>query len=81
MAEVTPRCMPIATAAQYVGISISSFRAIVAQDVRPIYMSPRRPVWLREDLDAWINNKAGRTDTHVDPGVAEWDRILDRNTA
>ncbi|MFT8463176.1 helix-turn-helix transcriptional regulator [Acetobacter persici] len=73
--------MPISVAAQYIGISVSSFRNVVAKDVAPVYMTVRRPVWLREDLDRWVNNKAGRAQNDVDPDEAELDRILDRHSA
>lgn len=56
---IVPRCLPIRAAADYMGISESLFRAIVRPVITPVYMSPRRPVWLREDLDKYINERAG----------------------
>lgn len=57
--EITPRCLPARDAARYVGISETAFRTVVAKSVRPVYMSPKRPVWLRDQLDEWINQRAG----------------------
>lgn len=59
MGDITPRCLPPRDAARYVGVSETAFRAIVAKAVRPVYMSPKRPVWLRDQLDEWINQRAG----------------------
>lgn len=59
MGEVIPRCMPISLAARYVGLSETTFRNSVARTVRPVYLTPRRPVWLKDQLDTWIDERAG----------------------
>ena len=56
---ITPRCLPIREAARYLGITETMFRSTVQPKIKPVYMSPRRPVWLRDQLDAFINEKAG----------------------
>ncbi|WP_029606397.1 helix-turn-helix transcriptional regulator [Kozakia baliensis] len=75
MGEVMPRCLKITDAAKYLGISEASFRATVGKVVPPIYMSPQRPVWLRDQLDRWVNEKAGI----VTPGI-EQDELMDAIT-
>jgi predicted DNA-binding transcriptional regulator AlpA len=52
--------MPEKAAAYYVGLSPSTFRAEVAPNVRPIRLTQGRIAWLREDLDAWLERRAGR---------------------
>lgn len=59
MGEVIPRCMPISLAARYVGLSETTFRNSVGRTVRPVYLTPRRPVWLKDQLDKWIDERAG----------------------
>ncbi|MFT8541402.1 helix-turn-helix transcriptional regulator [Acetobacter sp.] len=59
MGDIVPRCLPISSAAQYVGLSETAFRSTVAPSVRPVYLTPRRPVWLKDQLDKWIDARAG----------------------
>ena len=54
-----PRGLPAKTAAYYVGFSVTSFRAHVAPQVPAVRISPGRLVWLREDLDRWLDGRRG----------------------
>ncbi len=58
----TPRALRAELAALYVGVSESWWLAAVKAGEAPaaIYLTPRLPVWLREDLDAWLDARAGR---------------------
>ena len=49
-------------AAAYVGLSLSTVRYLSGRgDFRtPIALTKGRLVWLREDLDGWLDRKAGR---------------------
>lgn len=49
------------------GLDTAAARAYCGCDVdripgapKPVKVSPRRKVWLREDLDAWLNRVAGK---------------------
>lgn len=57
-----PRGMPESIAAEYVGLSVSTIRAArVRRDFPdPVQLTPGRIVYLREDLDAYLDRKAGR---------------------
>ncbi len=56
-----PRGMRAATAADYVGVSVSTLRAIVRKGgLKPIRLTPGRIVYLREDLDSYLDRAAGR---------------------
>ncbi len=56
-----PRGLKEALAAEYVGLSVSTFRAEVAHDraPKPVLLTMRRQVWMRDALDAWLDGKAG----------------------
>lgn len=58
----TPRALRAELAALYVGVSESWWLAAVRAGDAPaaIYLTTRIPVWLREDLDAWLDARAGR---------------------
>ena len=82
-AAALPRGMPQAIAARYVGLSESQFGLMWRQGAapQPIKLAARRQVWLREDLDRWLDEKAGRardgaTPTPEDPGVAIWEAAI-----
>jgi predicted DNA-binding transcriptional regulator AlpA len=64
-----PRGMREALAADYVGLSSSTFRREWSEGRAPgpVHLTPGRQVWLREDLDQWLDRKAGRLN---DPGVS-----------
>lgn len=55
-----PRALKEVWAAAYVGLSASTFRQYVAPQVPPIRVMAGRVAWLREDLDAWLDQRAGR---------------------
>ena len=67
-----PRVMPEPWAAAYVGLSVSTFRRHVADTVVAIKLSPHRRGYLREDLDAWVDRKAGRESAS---GADEWSGV------
>ncbi len=56
-----------ASAAAYVGLSVSSFREACA--VNPVWLTERRKVWLREQLDDWLRQKAGLIAVEATPGA------------
>lgn len=64
-----PRALRAEWAAAYVGLSVTSFRQKVVPDLPPIRLTEKRVAWLREDLDAWLDRKAGRTPAS---GENEW---------
>ena len=53
-----PRALRASLAAAYLGMSEASFRRHVA--IPPVQTAPGIVAWLREDLDAWLDAKAGR---------------------
>ena len=63
MSDRWPRGMPEPDAAAYVGLSVSSIRAARGRRdfPEPAQLTPGRIVYLREDLDAFLDRKAGRT--------------------
>lgn len=61
-APTWPRGMRDELAAAYVGLGLSTFLREVEADraPRPVRLTPGRKVWLKEDLDAWLDRLAGR---------------------
>ena len=55
-----PRALSAPLAAAYVSLSEASFRTAVAPELRAVHLTRRRVAWLREDLDAWLDARAGR---------------------
>ncbi|MGS0647987.1 helix-turn-helix transcriptional regulator [Komagataeibacter melomenusus] len=55
-----PRGLRLEQAATYVGLSATTFLAQVAPDVPPVRLTVKRKVWLRDDLDRWLDARAGR---------------------
>lgn len=53
-----PRAMRAPVAAAYLGMSEASFRRHVA--IEPVQLAPGITAWLREDLDLWLDARAGR---------------------
>jgi predicted DNA-binding transcriptional regulator AlpA len=49
-------------AAQYVGLSVSTFCKHVrrGEAPRPVRFPGKRVVWLRDDLDKWLDRLAGK---------------------
>ena len=69
-----PRGVRVEWAAAYVGLTPSSVREAMARRdfPEPIRVWGKRIVWLREDLDAYLDRKAGRAPaTEKEPG-SEW---------
>ncbi len=68
-----PRALRAELAASYVGMGASAWLSMVRRSEAPdpVYLSARIPVWLREDLDAWLDAKAGRT--AASPASNPWD--------
>lgn len=71
-----PRGLSAELAATYVGLSKSGF---LADDTIPaaIQLTKGRKVWLREDLDAWLDAKAGKVQSDQTMGslteeLREW---------
>lgn len=58
-----PRGLREDLAAQYVGLSVSSIRSLRQRGEfpSPIPLTKGRLVFLRDDLDAWLDKKAGRS--------------------
>lgn len=50
-------------AAAYVGLSETVFRQEVAKDARlqPTWITRGRQIWLKDQLDTWLDAKAGLT--------------------
>jgi hypothetical protein len=68
-----PRGMREELAAGYVGLSVGTLRAERARGsiTAPVQLTPGRIVYLREDLDAYLDRKAGRLATAATDG-REW---------
>jgi len=70
-----PRALRAELAAAYLGLSRSMLHALVARGEapRPTYLTRATPVWLRDELDAWLDARAGRA-----PASAKnsWDEAL-----
>jgi predicted DNA-binding transcriptional regulator AlpA len=83
-----PRGMSEYLAASYVGLGVSTFRREWSADraPRPVQLTPGRQVWLREDLDAYLDRLAGWTASNRgQPAVmtpeAEWDVACNESDA
>ena len=55
-----PRALRAPLAAAYVGVSEPAFRIHIAPGLQSINPTPGTRAWLREDLDAYLDAKAGR---------------------
>lgn len=62
-----PRALREQLAAQYCGLSATTFRQVVMPSVAPVQLTTGRVAWLREDLDAWLDS---RKSTPVDGTAA-----------
>lgn len=69
-----PRGMPAALAAAYCGIGTQT---LAQNGPKPIRIGKKRQVWLREDLDAWLDRLAGRgpTSTANEWLIQEWPEL------
>lgn len=59
--QVRPRILSEQDAATYLALSVSSFRTVVQPHIRVIRLTQRRKGYLIEDLDKWVDDKAGIT--------------------
>ena len=68
-----PRGMRVDQAAAYCGISRSSLHQLVAAGdaPKPVKLTRGIAVWLKEDLDAWLDRRANRAPASA-PGNS-WD--------
>lgn len=66
-----PRGLREELAAAYVGLSVSTVRALRHDGAfpAPVPLTRGRQVFLRDDLDAWLDRKAGRT---MAPDGSDW---------
>jgi predicted DNA-binding transcriptional regulator AlpA len=55
-----PRAMREPLAAHYCGVSPSTFRARIAPHIPSVRVTDGCVAWYREDLDAWLDRRAGR---------------------
>jgi hypothetical protein len=53
-----PRAMPVDAAAEYCGIGTTMLRR---DGPKPVRIGEKRLVWMKEDLDAWLDRLAGKT--------------------
>lgn len=68
-----PRAMGEQLAAAYLDLSVGTFRAQVMGQVTRVAITERRIVYLKEDLDAWLDRKAGKADA---TSQRSWEDIL-----
>lgn len=59
MGEVMPRLLRTEDAAEYCAVSVSAFHKEIAPRCRKIHPVGNRVAWLRDDLDAYIDERAG----------------------
>lgn len=57
MPDRWPRGMPAEAAAEYCGIGAGTLHTY---GPKPVTIGQKRKVWLREDLDAWLDRLAGK---------------------
>jgi predicted DNA-binding transcriptional regulator AlpA len=67
-----PRGMKEQLAAYYVGLAATTFRKEVTEDraPKPIRLTGGRQVWLKDDLDKWLDQAAGKKPSPTEPD--EW---------
>ena len=70
-----PRGLSETLAAAYCGISPATLRRLAAEGdaPKPVHLSAHRVAWLRDDLDRWLDAKAGRA-----PALQETDPWMTR---
>lgn len=76
-----PRALSAELAAAYTALSITALYSLAGFPA-PIHLSPGRVAWLREDLDRWLDGKAGRmpASAAAQPG-SDWDDAIAAKTA
>ena len=74
-----PRAMNEEWASAYISLSQSLFRVQVeaGEAPQPVWLTPGRKAWLREDLDAYLDRKAGRSPAS-DP-ANDWMKAFDQD--
>jgi predicted DNA-binding transcriptional regulator AlpA len=62
-----PRGMSVELAAAYVGLSVSTVYRLVGESdfAKKRWLTAGRAVFFREDLDAWLDRKAGRIERYT----------------
>ncbi|MBB4268196.1 helix-turn-helix transcriptional regulator [Roseospira visakhapatnamensis] len=57
-----PYALNVEQAAAYVSLSETAFLTAMKEDEapQPVWLTPRRKVWLRADLEKWVDVKAGK---------------------
>jgi len=75
-----PRVLRAHLAAAYLGMSASSLHALVAAGdlPPPVRITGKIVVWLRDDLDGWLDRRAGRGPASA-PGD-DWSEALSGGT-
>lgn len=66
---ITPRCLPIRAAAEYLGIKESLFRERVAPEIASFTIGTRR-LWDRKMLDRWLDRRLASRARRQRPGRA-----------
>jgi predicted DNA-binding transcriptional regulator AlpA len=76
-----PRGLREELAAQYIGLSVTTFRREWREGraPRPIQLTVGRQVWLRDELDRWLDGKAGVHNdlAPIEALVDEWNAACD----
>lgn len=72
-----PRGLREELAAEYVGLSVPTLRREVAagRAPKPTRLTRGRQVWLRDDLDAWLDRMAGRAPASA--AADPWQEAID----
>ena len=67
-----PRGMPLPVAAKYCGVGPATLRR---EGPKPVRIGQKRLVWLKEDLDKWLDGLAGKA-TISAPEANPWDTYV-----
>ncbi len=70
--DTWPRGMRAKVAAAYVGLSVGTLEGNGPQ---PVFLTPGCKIWLKEDLDNWLDRKSGKAQL-LEP-ANEWMESLD----
>lgn len=60
LAPLNRRTLSVKDAAEYIGVSATNFRQNIAPAIKALRITPRRIVYLVEDVDAYINHVSGK---------------------
>lgn len=60
LAPLNRRTLSVKDAAEYIGVSATNFRQNIAPAIKALRITPRRIVYLVEDVDAYINHASGK---------------------